>query len=172
MQFDENYAPVIRQGNHTLVGLAGCPTTWTPTYERFFHQMAQAVLSRATQEFVPVRREITVPGSCRFVLANAGNTTVRFMWEFFFQFQSSTQFTAGLAHDDSDHVMMMFHGSDVSTSRRVDTNGAADPLQISVEITEKEIRSKADGYWTLRISNFDRTRHARCDLTVDYSLQR
>ncbi len=171
MKKSPNYAPIIRQGNHTFVGFAGSPPTWTPTYKRFFAQLARRLLARPVSEFACTVHETDPPGVHRFSRAEGGSVDVRFMKEFFFRFVRPTRFAASLTHQDSGHVMMMFHGSSVHMSSRLDSNGLKEPLETSIEITEGEIRSMAGSYWSLVVTNFDSQRTAECSLTIDYEPQ-
>jgi len=168
LKVDPNYAPIVRQANHTLVGISSSPETWTPAYREFFSRMAQAVLAAPAATPTSTPREISPPGVCQFTLAECGSLTARFRQDFYFSFRWPTRFSARLTHDSSQ-VMLAFYGSSVSTSSRHDSDGPGQPLETSIGITEAEINSMDGRYWSIGVTNFELEREAECCLSIDYA---
>src|SRR5262249_7072506 len=83
---NRNYAPLVRQGNYLLVGLAAPEATWTPEYRQFFRQLALALRDRKPELFTEAKWEITKPGrDYRFELGKARETNRLFGQTYYFQ---------------------------------------------------------------------------------------
>ena len=64
----ETHAPIVRQGNHTLVGLAAPVVSWTPQYRVFFHDLAMSVYASRLTPFRRVQWDTTPPVLCHVLL--------------------------------------------------------------------------------------------------------
>lgn len=156
-----NYAPLVRQGNHLFIGLGGAPDTWTQEFSEFFHEIARAMQGRKLEAFSRAKWAVTKPGTYAFELADGNSTIESSDRDDFFRFTKPTRLRIVLTHKGSDSIMLAgFHG-------RKDAH-AEEPLKIDVEITEREIKETGDGYWILRLANFDRSHKAECTLKIEY----
>ena len=171
LKLNLNYGSIVRQDNHTLVGISGPPQTWTQTFRELFTRVAREVLAAPVATQTPRPLEITSPGVCQFALAEGGSLTSRFHQEFSFMFPHPTLFTARLMHEHSSHIMLAFYGTSVSTSSRHDSDSSMQPLETSIVITEEEICAMKDRYWSLHVTNFDSERVAECSLTISYDVE-
>ena len=113
---DENYAPIARQGNHTLVGLAAPATSWTPQYRDFFHDLAMLVHAHRLEPFTRAEWDITPPGTYQVQLARGGSTDEPCRKNYYFRFTKPTLFSAHLQHKESQHLMLLFTGVTWSTT--------------------------------------------------------
>ena len=172
--WDENYAPIARQGNHTLVGLAAPSTSWTPQYRDFFHDLAMSVHTRRSEPFTRAEWDITPPGTYQVRLAKCNSTDEPFSCTYYFKFARPTPFSAHLQHKESQHVMLFFYGDNKERWDRKDTNDSARqraderPLEISVDMTEADLTGPQKGLWRLDIVNFDCDHAADCSLKIEY----
>lgn len=165
---DENYAPIVRQNNYVMMGLSASPTEWTDTYKQLFHDVASAMQKAENKEFRLGWFRTLSPGKHEFDLAKGRSVKKASGKEMYFKFKKPTSFTATLTHSGSFNMMMLFMSKKnrLHWNRQDARNG--EPLVISCEITENDIRRVGDGYWTLKVTNFDSGNTASCVLTVDY----
>jgi len=165
---DENYAPIVRQGNYVMLGLAAPPTTWTPKYRKIFHNLAIALHARKPEPFSTAKWEITKPGTYKFELAKGRNTEELTNKTFYFQFAEATTFSAYLEHEGSEEVMLLF--MDEKSREHLIRKDAyqGEPLEISIDITSEDIQGIGDSYWRLKVTNFDSAHTANCSLVIEY----
>lgn len=167
MTTDANYAPIVRQGNHLLIGIAALPQDWTEDYRAFFGILANALAKQPNVPFTKPRKIISKPGTSNFQLAPDGSVSQQSSRKFSFRFSRPTKFTATLSIRDSASVMLLFSGPNKELWTR--KNGqAGDELQISVNITEEDRQKIREEFWALRVTNFDKEQEAGCELTIDY----
>ncbi len=164
---DENYAPIVKQGNHIMVGIAAPPQTWTKEYSSFFADLAKAFAKQPDVPFSRAKWEITRPGEHGFKLAKGQSTEDPSNRTFYFRFNKPTKFSASLRCEGSEAIMLLFMGENKEHWTR--RNGIAGmDLQINVEISAKDIQSVGEGYWSLNVTNFDRGNLAKCKLKIEY----
>jgi hypothetical protein len=166
---DGAYAPIVKQNNYILVGLAAPATTWTGEYRSFFRALANGLAKAPQVPFSTATWEATRPGQYEFDLARGRSTEESPAKEFYFRFPSAAKFTAVLEHTGSRAVMMIFRGDRGSRSVRKDARNG-ETLRIEVNVTEEDMKRAGTILWTLRVSNFDPTSPAHCKLRIEQSL--
>jgi hypothetical protein len=165
---NRNYAPLVRQGNYLLVGLAAPEATWTTEYRQFFRQLALALRDRKPELFTEAKWEITKPGrDYRFELGKARETNRLFGQTYYFQFTKPTTFRARLQHEGSKRMMLLFMGKNREHWTRTDAK-ESEPLDIHIDITQDDIARGVGAYWRLQITNFDAEHSATCSLSIQY----
>ena len=166
---DENYAPIVRQGNCVMIGLAAPASTWTPAYRQLFRELAYALRDRKVEPFATAKWDVTKPGTYNFKLAKGRSTTELSGKTFYFKFAEPTTFTAHLEHEGSNSIMFHFMGErDYEHITRMDAH-EGEPLEISIDITDGDLWNIGDRYWRLRVVNFDKEHTADCTLRIEYS---
>lgn len=165
---DENYAPIVRQGNFVMVGYSGLPTEWSQSYRALFTDVARQLRARERESFRAADLPITAPGIYFYELAKGRSRDDLPRREHYLRFEKPTRFTATLIHDESDNMMMIFMGEKDRQhwTRKDSRNG--DPLTITVDITEEDIKKNGDRLWSLAITNFDAQHAPHCTLHIDY----
>jgi hypothetical protein len=164
---NENYAPVVRQGNYIMTGVEVPPVAWTADYRRFFRDLALAMQARPLEPFAVAKREITKSGTYKFDLAKGFSTDEIFDKTFYFKFTKPTRFSAQLEHAGSNSVMLMFNGGRFQI-RKDAQSPSGQPLEISFDITQDDIQDMGDRCPELNVTNFDRNNAAHCELTIKY----
>ena len=173
---DERYGPIVRQGNFIMIGLDTPPLTWTPQYREVFKDLSETLYARELEPFTRAEWPITPPGTYHIDLAPGGSTEELSYQEYYFRFTEPTTFTAHLEHHTSKNIMFIFTGENREHWTRKDTYDCTldkcvfedEPLEISISITEEDIRSVGEGYWTLQVTNFDSEHTADCRLDIQY----
>ena len=163
----QNYAPIVRQGNHIMIGLDAPTETWTPAYRQLFRDIAVALHAREQEPFKKASWEITKPGTYTITLPHRLSTDKLSGQTFYFQFTQPTTFKAHLEHDGSDNVALLFMGENGTHWTRQDAD-QGQPLEIKLNITETDIRHIGDRYWNLKVKNFDSENMADGVLTITY----
>lgn len=164
---DENYAPVVKQGNHILIGLAAPPHLWTEEYRTFFSAVAQSLLKAQVMPFVRASWEPTKPGLYDFELAEGRSTTQPSGREFHFQFTEPVQLTASLEYSGNANLMLLFMGENREHWTRVDAK-SGEKLEVKVNVTSGDIAQMGDGYWLLKVTNFSKDKRSACRLSIEY----
>ena len=166
--FDDNYAPIVRQGNYVMIGMVAPPNIWTPKYGELFRNIAFALRERKTEPFSRAQWEVTKPGSHNITLSEFESRTAAADWQFYFRFSRPTTFSATLTQTPSEHVMMLFMGQRDRNHWTREDASTGEVLNIKVEITEEDIKSIGDFYWSLAVTNFDSAHPAECSLQIEY----
>ena len=166
---DANYAPIVKQGNQVLVGLAAPPATWTPEYKSFFVDMANALVRQAPVPFSKAQWETTKPGEHEFQLAKGFSTDDLFSRRFHFRFTKPTTFSATLSHSGSANVVLvlLFESEDSERLTQMEAR-KGEELRIDADISAADVRRNEDAYWSLDVTNFDRAAGADCRLKIEY----
>jgi hypothetical protein len=162
-------APIVKQGNYILVGLAAPATAWTQEYRSFFAEMAGALGKQAPLPFskVEFKRETTPPpGEYDFELAKSRNTTEHGRW-FYFRFTKPTAFSATLEHTGSSKLFLTFWGDEGAHWTQKEAR-KGEGLRIEADITAEDIKRVGDEYWRLMIKNYDRSHRTTCRLKIEY----
>ncbi len=167
VQFDLNYALIVRQGHHILIGLASPPEAWTPAYADLFRAIAHALHAYAAQPFARAVWETLQPGVYPLTLALGRSTTEASGHEWHLRFSKPTMFSARLTIAGSDSVMLLFMGENREHWTRED-GGDGETLTITIDIADADLRAIGDGYWHMRVTNFDTEHIATCELAIDY----
>jgi hypothetical protein len=164
---DLNYAPIVRQGNCVLIGIAVPATGWTKPYADLVCQVSLALHDREFVAYSAARRELTMPGVHKFSLAPSGSIDSPFEKTFYFQFAEPVRIHAELEHTGSDPVMLIFMGQDEEHTHwtRQDSR-QAEKLTVETEISREDILKLSDRYWTLNVTNFGAKTSAECKLTI------
>ena len=165
---DENYAPIVRQGNYVLIGLVAPPEIWTPEYRELFRNIAIALHERKAEQFSRAQWNLTKPGTYDFALAEGFSTNTAFAKEFYFRFSKLTTFSATLQHEGSDSMMLLFMGEKNREHWTREDAKEGEVLEISIDITEEDLKEIEDWYWVLDVTNFDRAHTAECSLRIEY----
>ena len=166
--FDESYAPIVRQGNYVMIGIVAPPQMWTPKYAELFQQIAFALAERKAEKFSRAQWEVTKPGSYEITLAEFESTKAAYYWHAYFRFSKPTTFSATLSQSPSEHVMMLFMGEKDRLHWTREDGVAGDVLTIKIDITEQDIKNIGDFYWWLDVTNFDGAHPAECTLQIEY----
>ena len=164
----ENYAPIVRQGNYILIGLAAPPNMWSPKYRSLFRQISYALHSRPLEKFSIAQWEVTSPGTYDFSLAESNNTKGLSRRTFYFKFSRPTTFTASLEHKGSNSMMMLYMGDSNYTSKIRKDAKQGEQLKIKIDINDMEIDMMEDRYWKLDVTNFDSENPSNCSLDIRY----
>ena len=165
---NELYAPIVRQSNHVMVGLAAPATMWTQEYRHFFRNLAYSLMKAPVLTFSRAAWEITQPGTYEFQLAEGLSEKGLSRRQFHFRFTEPTEFSAVLRHQESRRILLQFIGEDGShnTQRR---SGPGEDLRIRQQITADDIQRVEEGHWwSLDVANFDTQNRARCSLSIEY----
>lgn len=165
-----NYAPIVRQGKHVLVGLSAAPSAWSDDFKSLVWRLSLTLAERRPQDFEAAEFKITKPGTCKLELAKSRSTDKPFGRSFYFRFKLPTAFKATLRHEGSGSMMLLFMGQKnrLKWTRRDAKDGA--PLEISHQITEQDLKQIGDRYWMLNVTNFDRMNTARAELKIEYDV--
>jgi hypothetical protein len=166
--FEESYAPIVRQGNYVMIGLVAPPTLWTPKYGELFQSIAVALRERKTEPFSRAQWEVTKPGLHDFKLVEFESTQAAYAQKFYFRFSKPTAFSATLTQSGSEDVMLLFMGERDRLHWTREDARSGDVLNIKVDITEEDLRNIGDFYWTLDVTNFDSAHPAQCSLRIEY----
>jgi len=150
-----------------MVGLAAPATTWTKEYRSFFGQLASALAKRKSVSYSKANWETTDPGDYNFTLAKGGSTTELSGRRFYFRFTKPTVFSATLDHTGSSSVMLLFMGENSEHWTRKDAKNG-ETLRVNINITTEDIKRIGDGYWSLKVTNFDRAGGTACKLKLKY----
>ncbi len=164
----ENYAPIVRQGNYMMVGLAAPATQWTTEYKAFFSTLANNFAKTALVPYSVAKWEVTRPGEHAFELAPLGRTDELSREEFYFRFTKPTRFSAVLKHTGSKQMMMMTRGPGERYGVRKDAT-RGEVLRVQADISEDDVKDAGDDYWLLEVVNFDRNSRAKCKLLIEYT---
>lgn len=159
-----NYAPIVRQGNHMLIGIPIPTRHWTSEFERLVREVCVHFHSRHPEDFQVVARELAKPGTYTLDLAERGNTEKPYSRDFFFRFDQPTQLSFTLKHPGRPGVMMMFRGGSGTLTKRLDARNK-DPLRIDIKVSDEDIREAGEKYWELHIVNFGQ-QPTRCELMI------
>ena len=157
-----------------MIGLDAPSPTWTPQYRNLFRDLSEALYTRELEPFSRAEWEITPPGTYQIDLAAGGSTEELSDKQYYFRFTEPTTFTAHLEHHNSKSITFLFMGENREHWTRKDTYDCAlgiskdEPLEISIAITEEDMRSVGEGYWTLGVTNFDSGHTADCRLDIQY----
>ncbi len=164
---DENYAPIVRQGNYVMIGLAAPPSTWTSEYKAFLHDLTSAFADAPNEPFSTAKFAIAKPGDYEFELAQGRSTTELSGRNFYFRFAAPVEFSAKLAIEDSQAVMLLFRGRNGEHFSRKD-GGDGKTLEVEAKISQSDLQASGEGYWQLEVTNFDRANRAKCKLQLKY----
>ncbi len=164
----KNYAPIVRQGNHIMIGLDAPIETWTQMYRQLFRDIAVALHAREREPFKKATWEINKPGTYSVKLGRSLNTDELPVQTFYFQFTQPTMYKAHLKHKGSDNVALLFMGEKKGTHWTRQDADQGEPLEITLEITETDIRHIGDRYWKLMVINYDSENMADGVLTITY----
>jgi hypothetical protein len=164
---DENYASIVRQGNHIMVGIAAPATTWTADFSSLMGGLAANFANAPRVEPTPVTWPVTLPGVHEVALAEGRNTKELSSVKYHFRFASPGKFTAELEHEGSKSMMLFFSGPPGTRSKRVDAKDG-EPLRIEIDISQNDITKAGEAYWTLKTTNFDSSHRAKGKLTINY----
>jgi len=162
---DQAYASITRQGNFVMIGLAAPPKTWTPKYTEFFRCLAVKMHEKEKEPFSTASWQTTKPGTYEFTLARGRDQEGLSSKTFFLLFPKPTRFSARLEHKGSQSVMLLFMGENRRHWERKDAY-RGEPLEITCDISQKDVKDIGDGYWELKITNFDRGKPAACKLVI------
>jgi len=108
---NENYAPIVRQNNHVMVGLSAPSSTWSDEYQTLIRDVSIALLRNESTKFSTAQFKVLAPGTHRFGLGKGRSTKKPFGKKFYFKFKKPTRFKATLDHTGSSNMMMIFMGS-------------------------------------------------------------
>jgi len=162
-----NYAPIVRQGNYLMIGFAAPVSTWTDEYKNLFRELGISLLKRPPEPFPTVKWDVTKPGAYEFRLARFRSTTDLQDKTLYFTFKRPTTFSARIDTKGSSDVMLQFMGTYKEHWIRKDAR-LNEAVQIEVPISDKDVKSSAEGHWKLHIANFDAEHEAECTLTIAY----
>ena len=164
---DPNYAPIVRQGNCVLIGIASPATQWTKSYSQLISDTCMALHKRKLEEFSTIRYELTKPGKYEFQLAPRNSRDKPFVKNFYFRFSKPTKLRAEVEHSGSAAFMLLFYGkgSEGTPSERQDAF-KGETLTITKEITADDIVELSGRYWVLDVTNFDAKADVNCKLTI------
>jgi hypothetical protein len=166
-QTDPNYALIAHQGHHILIGVVAPPDAWTPAYADLFAALVQALHAYTAQPFTRAVWETVRPGVYPLALARGGSTTDAAGYDAYLRFAKPTRFSATLTIAGSDNVMLLFMGEKREHWTRED-GCDGETLNITVDITEADLRAVGDRYWKIHVTNFDQEHPASCVLTITY----
>ena len=164
---DDVYAPIVKQGNCMMVGLAAPVSTWTTAYKEFFHDFSKALLHQPLKPFETVQWKCTRPGTFSFKLAQLKNKNEMYNKTFYFKFKEPTNFKIHLGHANSNHVTVSFMGPNKEHWNRLDAEQGK-PLELNINISEADINNIGDRYWQLSVINFDEKHSTDCELKIEY----
>ena len=161
-----NYAPIVRQGNCVLMGVAIPATRWTESYADLVRTICHQLHDRNLEQFATARRDLTQPGEHPFTLAKRGSTDVPFTKIYYFQYTKPTRFHAQLDHVGSDSVMLIFTGQDeFRTHFKRQDAFQQEQLNFEADLTLEEMGKLEGRYWELRVTNFGND-PVNCKLTI------
>lgn len=164
---DENYAPMVRQGNYILVGLGTPPTTWTTDYRLLLTALAEEFARAPRVPFSTATWDPVRPGQYKFDLAPDFSTERLCDKTLYFRFTRPTRFSATLEHTGSRNVMMHFWCKNGTYAMREDAYHE-ETLRMMTDITQEDIDRAGTKYWSMHLANFDRMGSARCTLRIEY----
>lgn len=165
---DEFYAPIVRQGNYIMVGLAAPTTTWTNEYKSFFKNLAYSLMKAPKLNFSRAEWEITHPGTYDLQLAEFRSKKELSRRQFYFRFTKPTEFSAVLQYEGSGRILMKFVGEN-GLHHTVKRSWNEDDLRIKLNITADDIQKVEQGYWwLLEVANFNSQKRAHCSLSIEY----
>lgn len=95
---DGNYAPIVRQGDYIMVGIAPPATTWTKEYKALFGEIAARFAKAPRVGPAKMEWKETPPGVLNLALAQLGNTEELSGAEHRFRIVKPGRFTALLEH--------------------------------------------------------------------------
>lgn len=161
------YAPIVKQGNYMMVGIAAPASTWTPDYKDFFHDISMAMLQQPLKPFETVKWELTDPDSYIFKLAKGNDLKEMSYKTFYFQFTKPVNFNVHLEHENSDNISLVFRGKNNKHWNRQDAENG-ELLDLSINITQEDLKLLGNDYWELSIFNYDHKHTADCKLKIMY----
>lgn len=164
---DDNYAPIVQQGNHILVGLAAPPQGWTMEYTTLITTVAGALAKSPSVPFTKAEWDLCQPGEYEFELAEGRSTNELFDRVFHFRFEKPVVFSASLQQTGSASVMVLFMGEGGQHWSRRDGKLGENP-RIDAKISKDDIERIGAGYWSLKVTNFDRDARPKCKLSIEY----
>ncbi len=164
---NSDYAPIARQGNYVLIGIASPATQWNKDFSQLVGETCMALHLRKADAFPVIRRELANPGKYEFEIAPGNSADKPFEKAFYFQFNKPTRLRAELEHSGSESVMLLFMGqtNERPLRQRQDAK-KSENLSMSAEITADNITELGENYWRLTVTNFDRNNEAKCKLTI------
>jgi hypothetical protein len=168
MDRDENYAPIVAEGDFVMIGLSAPPASWSDAYRDLVRKTIQNLLHREKQPFPKAQFEVLPPGAHGFDLAEGRSTKDPFSTTFYFKFTRPTRFVAKLDHFGSGHMMVSFRGEKDGLHWTREDAKTGEPLTIACEITADDLQAIGDKYWVLTVTNFDAINRASCVLHVEY----
>ena len=163
---DSNYAPIVRQGNYVLVGYTAPVATWSEDFKSQFGEIASAVCDAPADKDATAKWPHTMPGTHEFELAAGRSTDALFSKSLYFQFDKPTQLSVRLTHIGSKSMMLLFAQDKGRLHWTRKDAKSGQPLEITVRITEEDIAKVGDGYWRLKVTNFDPGGPASCSLEI------
>jgi hypothetical protein len=165
---DMNYAPIVRQGSYIMMGTVAPAVAWTPEFRDLFRAIAIALHERPAEPFARAQWDCARPASYTFMLATGSSTTAPSDKVFYLRFAKPTTFTATLRHRGSESVMLLFMGEKHREHWTREDAYAGEDLEISIDITEGDLREIGDWHWMLKVTNFDREHTVECSLQIAY----
>lgn len=160
-------APIVRQGNFVLVGLYAPPSAWSAPYRAMFRKLVDGLRSRPDMKTEPAKWPVAKAGRHTFRLEQQGPAS-RSTRAFYFKFDRPLRFSASLRVEGAKKVELSFVGERRGVLRTRKQGGASAPLNLAVEITEKDLKKLGDRYWRLDVSNKDPDAEADCSMEVRY----
>lgn len=161
-------APIVKQGNCILVGIAAPTNSWTVEFKNLFHDISLAMLKETLKPFQTSQWEITEAGNLSFKLAKLKDENEVDEKTFYFKFNKPTEFKVHLENSNSNHLTLVFFNENGKKhwSRLDAENG--EPLDLNINITQGDIESVGDNYWKLDVINFDHKHIADCKMKIEY----
>ena len=163
-----NYAPIVRQSSYIMMGTVAPAVGWTAEFRDLFRAIAIALHERPAEPFARAQWDCARPANYTFMLAAGSSTTAPSDKAFYLRFAKPTTFTATLRHRGSESVMLLFMGEKHREHWTREDAYAGEDLEISIAITEGDLREIGDWHWTLNVTNFDREHSVECSLQIAY----
>lgn len=164
-----NYAAIVRQGNCVLIGIPIPSRHWSKPYAAFVRQICIRMHDRELEEYAPLRREVTEPGTYEIQLDRIRSTERPYEKTMYFRFDSPKTFQARLEHSGSNAVMLMFRSSKAGAFRSMRKDARnEEPLEITMEISADAVEGLDGELCELQITNFGQT-EVKGKLTITIS---
>jgi hypothetical protein len=165
---DPNSIVIARQGNFLVIGVSASPKQWTDEFKSVFRDILIGLNDRKLDAFAVAELKTTPPGHYDFELGKGFSKTDAFAKHFYVKFDTPTKLKMKLEHDNSNSIMLLFSGLRSRDHwQRVDSK-TGEGLSITVNISAEDIKARGDGYWCIRIVNFDKRNTAECRIQIEY----
>jgi hypothetical protein len=166
--YNPSYAPIVREGNCMMICLDAHPTLWTDEFKAIVQEVGTTLLDRKLEPFTRAKRPVSAAGVHAFKLAKSGDTDELSGHHLYFKFDKPVTFRAKVEHTGSKSLMFLFMGENSECWHREDASNG-ESLELKVSITQKQLDSIKDGYWELKVSNFDanNTAEGKIEVKID-----